>query len=57
MEDGTPYSLDGITLAQKLHTKGYGNLFLLSGEHFSTPEYLSLILKTDQALLSKLDRL
>lgn len=57
MEDGTLYPIDGVEIAKQLHEKGYTKLFLLSGESFSTPNYLKLILKTDQESLSKLDQL
>ena len=57
MEDGSPYPIDGVTLAQQLHQKGFTTLYLLSGESFRIPDYLTLVLKTDQATLSKLDKL
>jgi hypothetical protein len=44
-------------LAQKLHEKGFEKLILLSGEEFSVPEYLTLVLKLDKNKLSKLDQI
>lgn len=57
MEDGGTYKIDGVTLAQQLHAKGYTKLLMLSGEDFMVPEYLTLILKTDRNGLSKLDQI
>ena len=51
------YDLEGTMLAKKLHEMGYAKLFLLSGERFVVPEYLTLILKTDQDSLARLDTL
>lgn len=56
-EDGNPYNIDGIGIAEKLHEKGYTNLFLLSGESFSVPDYLTLVLKIDKEKIKKLDTL
>lgn len=57
MEDGGTYKIDGVMLAEKLHAKGFTKLILLSGEKFSIPDFLKLILKTDGASLAKLDKL
>lgn len=57
MEDGGPYNIDGVTLAEKLHAKGFTKLILLSGEEFNTPDFLRLVLKTDKVTLAKLDRI
>lgn len=57
MDDDTLYPVDGVEIARQLHEKGYTQLFLLSGEYAKAPEYLKLILKTDQVSLSKLDKL
>lgn len=54
MEDGGTYNIDGLTLAKKLHEKGFNNLCLLSGEEFPVPEYLDLVIKTDKLALAKL---
>jgi len=56
-EDGSPYDIDGITIAQQLHEKGYTKLFLLSGEKFDIPDYLELILKADKEKIRNLDTL
>lgn len=56
-DDGSTYKIDGISLAETLHKKGYTKLFLLSGEDFSTPDYLKLILKSDRESIRHLDRL
>lgn len=55
MEDGGPYNIDGVMLAEKLHAKGFTRLILLSGEEFNVPDFLSLVLKSDKQLLAKLD--
>lgn len=52
--DGSTYQIDGITLAEKLHVKGFTNLFLLSGESFNVPSYLTLILKSDKEKIRNL---
>ena len=57
MEDGNPSKIDGVMLAEKLHEKGFTKLILLSGEEFSVPEYLTLVLKLDKNKLSKLDQI
>lgn len=54
--DGSTYNIDGITLAEKLHAKGFTNLFLLSGESFNVPDYLHLILKSDKEKIKSLDK-
>lgn len=56
-EDGNPYNIDGIAIAEKLYDKGYTNLFLLSGESFSVPNYLTLVLKIDKEKIKTLDKL
>lgn len=56
-DDGSPYKIDGLGLAETLHQKGYTRLFLLSGEKFNTPDYLKLILKSDQESIKHLDKL
>lgn len=55
--DGSTYKIDGITLAQQLHEKGFTNLILLSGEEFSVPDYLRLILKSDKETIKNLHNL
>mgnify|MGYP001559658509 CR=1 FL=1 len=55
--DGSTYDIDGIAMAKQLHDSGYTRLFLLSGEEFATPEYLKLILKSDQESIRNLDKL
>ena len=57
MEDGGTYEIDGITIAKQLYDKGYANLFLLSGQTFVVPDYLTLILKTDREKVRNLDKL
>jgi len=56
-EDGGTYPIDGIEIAKQLHDQGYTNLFLLSGQNFSVPDYLTLILKTDKEKIRNLDKL
>ena len=56
MEDGGTYNIDGLTLAAKLHDKGFTKLILLSGEEFPVPNYLTLVLKIDKSALAKLDK-
>lgn len=55
--DGSTYKIDGITLAQQLHDKGFTNLTLLSGENFDVPDYLHLVLKSDKEKIKQLDKL
>ena len=57
MEDNTLYPIDGLEIARRLYQKGYTKLILLSGEEHGTPEYLKLVLKTDQVSLAKLNTL
>lgn len=52
--DGSTYKIDGITLADNLHAKGFTKLFLLSGESFNVPDYLHLILKSDKEAIKNL---
>jgi hypothetical protein len=56
-ENNETYDIDGITLGKTLHDMGYTRLFLLSGEEFVVPEYLKLILKSDQVQIKILDKL
>ena len=56
--DNYKYDVNGVTIAAKLHAKGYTNLFLLSAEPvINKPDYLKLVLKTDVQALQKLDQL
>lgn len=55
--DGSTYKIDGISIAKKLHELCYINLFLLSGEEFVVPDYLTLILKSDREKIKHLDKL
>ena len=55
--DGSTYKIDGVSIAKKLHEFGYTNLFLLSGEEFVVPDYLTLILKSDREKIKHLDKL
>lgn len=57
MEGGETYNIDGVTIADKLYKKGFTQLILLSGEEIEVPEYLTLVLKMDQSMLSKLDKI
>ncbi|MFN8770130.1 MAG: PAS domain-containing sensor histidine kinase [Neisseriaceae bacterium] len=57
LPDGGVYNIDGITIAEELHNKGYTDLTLLSAEKFTTPDYLKLVLKIDSDKLSKLDKI
>lgn len=56
-ENSKSYDIDGIGIAEKLHAKGFTRLFLLSGESFSVPDYLTLILKSDKEKIRNLDKL
>ena len=56
-DDGSSYEIDGIEIAKRLHEKGFTRLFLLFGEAFAVPDYLTLILKTDREKIRKLDLL
>lgn len=56
-EDSSTYEIDGIEIAKQLHDKGYTRLFLLSGEKFAVPDYLTLILKSDKEKIKNLDKL
>jgi hypothetical protein len=52
------YDIDGAVVAKELHEKGYNRLFLLSGEGLHrTPDYLTVILKSDTEALEHLDKL
>ncbi|MBP9741877.1 MAG: GNAT family N-acetyltransferase [Burkholderiales bacterium] len=51
------YDIDGIQIAKQLHEIGYTRLFLLSGENFCTPKYLTLVSKDDKEKLARLDKL
>lgn len=57
MDNNEVYDIDGLTLAKTLHKMGYKRLFLLSGEAFSVPGYLTLILKSDHEKIKILDKL
>lgn len=56
-EDGSTCKIDGISIAKELHEKGFTKLFLLSGENFTVPDYLTLILKMDKEKIKMLDKL
>lgn len=55
--DGSTYKIDGVTLAEKLHDKGFTNLILLSGEDFNVPDYLQLVLKSDKEKIKILNEI
>lgn len=55
--DGSTYAIDGITLAEKLHAKGFTKLFLLSGQNFNVPDYLQLVLKSNKEKIRNLDKI
>jgi hypothetical protein len=50
----------GLPLVRQLHAMGYTNLFMLAGEALSSdmvPDYLTVILKSDQEKIKILDKL
>lgn len=49
------YDIDGLTIAKKLHDKGFINLYMLSGEMVGNiPDYLTVILKSDHEKIKSL---
>lgn len=49
--------INGTIIAKQLHDKGYTNLYIYSWEKCDTPDYVTLILKTDRATIEHLDQL
>lgn len=49
--------ISGIMIAKELHEKGFTKLYLYSWETCDTPNYLTLILKTDLEKMANLDKL
>ncbi len=56
--ENSAYPMDGVMLAEKLHEKGFTNLYLLSGEELPIKlDYLTVILKNDDEKVKSLDKL
>lgn len=55
-DDGS-FITDGISIAKRLHKRGFNKLYLLSGERVKTPDYLIPVFKNNEETLAKLDKL
>lgn len=57
LDDKLITDLDGIVIAEQLHEKGFTSLYIYSWEKCKTPDYVTLILKTDRGTMAHLDQL